>query len=340
MEKILVGMSGGIDSSFSAILLKDLGFQPIGVYMILHNKRDESYHRANIERGQNVCKYLGVQHHILDLGKDFNRYVYEPFIQSYIDGLTPNPCALCNRFIKFGAMLEFGKKLSIEKLATGHYVRSDGEFLYEARDKSKDQTYFLFNIKQETLKSVIFPLSQYLKSEVREEASKFEVIKDLAEQKQESNDICFVDGEYTDILQERIETQIEGKVIKDGQIVGSHKGYMHYTIGKRRGFNVKGALEPHYVKEINPDKNEIVVGLKEDIKVDRVLAKDLNMFIDSKSFDASVKVRYRTNKVPCRVNIIDGVANIELKESVYGVAKGQGAVFYDNEKLLGGGWIC
>jgi tRNA-specific 2-thiouridylase len=333
-------MSGGIDSSFSAILLKDLGFEPVGVYLILHNKRDEDYHRANIKRGQDVSKYLGIKHHILDLTKDFNKHVYEPFIQSYIDGFTPNPCALCNRFIKFGAMMDFANKSSIEKLSTGHYVRTDGEFLYEARDKTKDQTYFLFNINREILPNVIFPLSNYLKSEVRSDAMRFDVIRDLAEQKQESNDICFVDGSYTDILQERINPNIDGEVIKDGEVVGEHKGYMHYTIGKRRGFTVKGALEPHYVKEIIPESNRIIVSSKEDIKVDRVVAKNLNMFTNDLSFDASVKVRYRTQKVPCRVTIDNNQAIIELKESVYGVAKGQGAVFYDGDRLLGGGWIC
>jgi len=340
MQKVLIGMSGGIDSSYSAILLKEQGYEVEGVYLTLHNKKNENYHRENIDRGERVSKYLGIKYHVLDLKDEFESRVYNPFIQSYIKGETPNPCAICNRFIKFGAMLDFAKQNGIDKLATGHYVKTDGEFLYEAVDKSKDQTYFLFNIKSEVLPHILFPLASYLKSDVKKEALNFEVIKDLAEQKQESNDICFVEGNYTDIIKEVKNPNRDGDVIKNGEVVGKHKGYMHYTIGKRKGFTVKGALEPHYVTKIDAESNKIEVGSREDLKTDRVIAKDLNLFTNEKIFDAEVKVRYRTTKVPCSVKIENSIAYIELKESVYGVAKGQAAVLYQGEKLLGGGWIC
>ncbi len=337
MKKVLLGLSGGIDSSYSAYLLQQQGFEVEGVYMILHD-RGANYHEDNIARVEKISKYLNIKYHILDLKDKFSKFVFNPFIQIYIDGKTPNPCAICNRHIKFGAMYEFGKSLGIDKLATGHYLKNDGKFLYQAKDKSKDQSYFLFNIDKNILKNLIFPLGNLLKEKVKAKAKEIEVLKDIAVSK-ESNDICFVDGAYTDILSEFTNPNQSGEVIKDGKVVGVHKGYMHYTIGKRRGFTYEAGQTPHYVTKIIADKNQIEIGEYENLKVTKILAKDLNMFIDELEFKASVKIRYRSKKIECNVKIIDRIAHIELNEPVYGIAPSQAAVFYDDEKLLGGGWI-
>lgn len=338
MQKVLIGLSGGIDSSYSAYLLQKEGYLVEGVYMILHDRGTPNYHEENINRVKKVSEYLGIKYHILDLKDKFNELVFEPFIETYKNGKTPNPCAICNRHIKFGAMYEFAKSLGIDKLATGHYVKSDGEFLYQAVDKSKDQSYFLFNIDKSILKHTIFPLGEFLKEDVKKRAMEISVLKEIAVKK-ESNDICFVDSDYTDILREYVNPDSEGEVVKEGKVVGTHKGYMHYTIGKRRGFKYELAQTPHYVTKIIPEKNQIEVGEYEELKVEKVLVKELNMFTDKKEFRAEVKIRYRSPKVNALVKIDDGIATIILDEPVYGVAPAQAAVFYDGEKLLGGGWI-
>ncbi len=336
MQKVLIGLSGGIDSSYSAFLLQKQGYLVEGVYMILHDRG--TYHSENIERIEEVANYLNIKYHILNLKDEFNKKVFNNFIQTYKDGKTPNPCIVCNRHIKFGAMFEFAKSLGIHKLATGHYVRSDGEFLYQAKDKTKDQSYFLFNIDKNILKHTIFPLGELLKEDVKKNAMQIEVLREIANKK-ESNDICFVDSDYSTILREFINPDIDGEVIKNSEVVGTHKGYMHYTIGKRKGFRYDLAQTPHYVTKIIADKNQIEVGEYEELRVEKILAKELNMFIDKLEFKAEVKIRYRSPKVGALVKINGEIAEIFLDEPVYGVAPSQAIVFYENEKLLGGGLI-
>ncbi len=336
-EKVLVALSGGVDSSFTATLLQREGYEVVGVYMKFH--ANEEYHKKNIANIEKVSKYLGIEYHVLDRIEKFGQNVYEPFVQSYIAGLTPNPCALCNRVMKFNELVGFADELGIQKVATGHYAKTDGSFIYEAKDKTKDQSYFLFNLKKEILPRLLFPLGDWLKEDVKKEAVKIDLLRSIAEQK-ESSEICFVQSSYIDILKEHTEVDLPGEVVdRRGRVIGEHKGYMHYTIGKRKGFRVHGSHEPHYVLDIIPEKNRIVVGKKEELQKRTIVLRSLNMFIDKKSFDAFIKIRYRTHKVPCRVFIDENVAKVELLEPVYGVAKGQAGVLYDEEKVLGGGWI-
>jgi tRNA-specific 2-thiouridylase len=337
MSKVLIGMSGGVDSTISTQILKDQGYDVEGVYMKLHNK--SGYHEENIAKAQKAADFIGVSLHILDLQNEFDDKVFKPFVDNYEKGITPNPCAVCNKNIKFGKMVDFADEIGAEFIATGHYLQHDGQFLYEAKDKNKDQSYFLFNINPSVIPRLLFPLGQKIKTEIKEYAKTIPELKSFGEQA-ESSEICFVETVYTDVLKKYVAVDQEGDVLNlKGEIVGKHKGYMHYTIGKRKGFSVNGAHDPHFVLKIIPELNQIIVGLKEDLSIFVFKIKDLNMFLDQKEIDCSVKIRYRTKSVACHLSIQSNKAIVKLKESVFGVAPGQAAVFYDGEKLLGGGWI-
>jgi len=338
-KKVMVGMSGGIDSSVTAYMLQKEGYEVEGVYLKLHNRND-GYHERNLGYIENVAKFLNIKHHVLDLANKFTAEIYDYFVDEYLSGSTPNPCVKCNKQIKFGSMLKFANENGASYLATGHYAKTDGKFIYEADDKTKDQSYFLSQVDKEALKSMIFPLSNYKKEDiVKFGANLDEVYKKITE-KNESQEICFVETVYTDVIKRHANIDKPGDVLDtNGKVVGTHKGYMHYTIGKRRGFTVKGALEPHFVKELDPKNNTITVGKKEVLEVNTVIATNLNMYLNKKEFDCGVKLRYRSSSTPCSVTIKDNIATINLKEPSFGVASGQLAVFYDDEKVLGSAWI-
>ena len=337
-KKVLVGMSGGVDSTITSLLLKEEGYEVEGLYMKLHSK--PGYHEIHQARAQKAADYVGIKLHVLDLQDVFREKVYKPFIDTYEEGKTPNPCALCNRSLKFGEMINFADSISADFLATGHYIKTDGEYFYRAEDDTKDQSYFLFYVKKENLPRLIFPLGSRHKTDIKKIAASLEGLESFASQP-ESSEICFVETTYTEVLKKHVNVDNVGEVLdKDGNVVGEHKGYMHYTIGKRKGFTVKGAHEPHFVLSMNPEKNQIVVGKKEELECNRVVLDNLNMFNDKKDFKTTVKLRYRTKAVPCHVIIEDDKATVVLKESVFGVARGQAAVFYDDDKLIGGGWIA
>jgi tRNA-specific 2-thiouridylase len=336
--KVLVGMSGGVDSTVTAILLQKEGYEVEGVYMKLHHK--PGYHEENYTKAQRVGEYLGIKVHFHDLSNEFKEEVYDYFVESYKEGLTPNPCVMCNRTIKFGKMVEFADSVDAEFVATGHYIKCDGKFIYMAADPNKDQSYFLCEVKKEVLPRLIFPLGTWVKDDVKAYAADIEILKDLASQK-ESSEICFVENSYDEVLAKHMEINIPGETVdQEGNVVGTHKGYMHYTIGKRRGFTVNGAHDPHFVLEIKPENNQIVVGTKEKLEENAFEVKQINLFKALTEFECMVKVRYRTQSVPCHVVIHEGRAKVTLKEPVFGLAKGQIAAFYEEDKLLGGGVIC
>ncbi|MAD42977.1 MAG: tRNA 2-thiouridine(34) synthase MnmA [Arcobacter sp.] len=338
-KKVMVGMSGGIDSSVTAYMLQKDGFEIEGVYLKLHNRND-GYHEKNLSHIEDIAKFLNIKYHVLDLSEKFMREIYDYFVDSYLEGTTPNPCVKCNKQIKFGAMLKFAQDKGCEFLATGHYVKTDGEFLYEADDKTKDQSYFLSQVNKEAIAYMMFPLSTYKKEDIIKFAQTLSSVYKKITQKNESQEICFVETVYTDVIKKHANIDLPGDVLdEDGNIIGEHKGYMHYTIGKRRGFTVKGAQVPHFVKKLNPKNNTIVVGKKEILEVNEVIANGLNMFIDDTKFKASVKLRYRSASLPCDVIIENNKAIIKLKEPSFGVAAGQLAVFYDEQKVIGSAWI-
>jgi len=337
-KKILVGMSGGVDSTVTSILLQKEGYEVVGVYMKLHNK--PGYHEENFKKVKRVAEYLGVEVHFHDLAAEFKDEVYDYFVDTYKEGLTPNPCVMCNRNIKFGQMVDFATSLGIEKVATGHYIKCDGEFFYMAEDETKDQSYFLAQVRKETLKKLVFPLGTWVKEDVKAYASKIPVLADFATQK-ESSEICFVENDYTEVLERHMNIDLEGEVVdQEGKVVGKHKGYMHYTIGKRRGFTVDGAHDPHFVTAIKPESNQIVVGKKEALEVNSFKIKQINLFEALTEFNSTVKVRYRTRAIPCSVKIEGDEGSVELSEAVFGLAYGQVAVFYDGDKVIGSGVIC
>lgn len=337
MKKVLIGMSGGVDSTVSAMLLKNSGYEVEGVYMRLHAK--PGYHEIHQARAQRAADFVGVKLHILDLEERFDKNVFKPFIDTYKEGRTPNPCALCNRNIKFGAMVEFADSIGADFIATGHYIKSDDKYLYKAADESKDQSYFLFYINPTIVQRLLFPLSDAKKSDIKALAASIDGLESFATQA-ESSEICFVETTYTDLLKDYVDIDKEGEVLdSSGNVVGHHKGYMHYTIGKRKGFYVHGAHDPHFVLEIKPDTNQIVVGKKEDLECNSVVLENINMFDERSEFECEIKLRYRSNGLKCKVKIDGDRAYIELLESAFGVAAGQAGVMYDGDRLLGGGWI-
>jgi tRNA-specific 2-thiouridylase len=340
IKKVMVGMSGGIDSSVTAYMLQKDGYEVEGVYLKLHNRTD-GYHEKNLAYIKDVADFLSLKYHILDLTDKFTAEVYDYFVDSYLEGTTPNPCVKCNRQIKFGAMLDFAKEHGANYLATGHYAKTDGEFFYEADDKTKDQSYFLSQVPKEALPYMMFPLSTYKKEDIIKFGAELNSAYKRITEKNESQEICFVETVYTDVVKKHAKIDIPGKVLDEkGNVVGEHKGYAHYTIGKRRGFSVIGAHEPHFVTKLNPKDNTITVGKKEALEINKVLAENPNMFIDNKEFSCSVKLRYRSVSTPCDVKIEpDNSVIISLKEPAFGVAAGQLAVFYDNQKVIGSAWI-
>ena len=330
-------MSGGVDSTVTSVLLQKEGYEVEGVYMKLHNK--PGYHEENWRKVQKVAAYLGIKVHCYDLSQEFKDNVYEYFVESYKQGLTPNPCVMCNRTIKFGKMVEFADSISADFIATGHYIQCDGEYIYAADDPNKDQSYFLCEVKKEVLPRLIFPLGTWVKPDVKAYAAGIEVLKEFATQP-ESSEICFVENTYDEVLARHMDIDMPGETIDtEGNVVGTHKGYMHYTIGKRRGFFVDGAHEPHFVLDIKPESNQIVVGTREKLEENAFKVKQINLFEDLTEFDCQVKVRYRTRAVPCHVKIEGEEASVALEEPVFGLAKGQVAAFYDGRRLLGGGVI-
>jgi tRNA-uridine 2-sulfurtransferase len=337
VKKVLVAMSGGVDSSITAKLLVDAGYAVHGVYMKLHGGDEK--HRINLENIDKVCAYLGISYTVLDESDRFTKAVIEPFVRAYQNGVTPNPCSICNRVMKFGALVDFADAHGYDYFATGHYVRCDGKFFYEAADETKDQSYFLFNVRPSALTKLIFPLGDMLKVDVKAMAAEIPQIAALSTQK-ESSEICFVETDYVDVLRDYFDTDNGGDVMdEDGNIVGKHKGYANYTVGKRKGFDVPLSGVPLYVKEILPEQNRIVVSQKDAVFAEGAELEDLNIFDVLEEFDCFVKVRYRSEKVPAKVRIEGKNARVFFAQKQFAVAKGQACVFYDGQKLLGGGYI-
>ncbi len=336
--KIALLLSGGVDSSYCAYLLKEQGHEVIGIYLKLHE--DEQKHAINITNVQKVGHNLGIETHIIDAKNLFRTYVYDYFVRSYQEGLTPNPCALCNPLMKFGFAYEKMAEFGCDRLATGHYARVKDGHIQEARDVSKDQSYFLFGLKKEVIANIIFPLGDMFKETIKPLA--FEKLPWLGslETYKESQEICFVDKTYIEILKQHTNVDQKG-LIKDtkGKTIGEHKGYMHYTIGKRKGLVVHGAHDPHFVLNIDAKTNTIVAGKKEELVKSRVVAKNFSLDEHFVEGIYGVKVRYRSPKTKAHVKMENGKIIATLQEGVYGLAAGQALVIYQDDLVLGGGWI-
>ncbi|WP_104685464.1 tRNA 2-thiouridine(34) synthase MnmA [Helicobacter bizzozeronii] len=341
--KIAVLMSGGVDSSYSAYLLKQAGHDLLGLYLKLHDKEEK--HAIYIKNCQEVARSLNIPFEVLDLQEAFKQQVYQAFINSYQQGQTPNPCALCNPLMKFGLGLEFALSQGCEKMATGHYARLQevrGVLrIKEARDLSKDQSYFLYALPQSAIDALIFPLGDLLKSEIKPKALEAMPFLGTLQTYKESQEICFVETSYIDTLKKHLKVDTEG-LVRDasGEVVGTHKGYMHYTIGKRKGFTIKGAHEPHFVMGIVPAQNEIIVGKKEDLAISYIEAQNKSLPPNFQEGTYFVKVRYRSTPTKAHISLKDGIIYAHFGEPVYGVALGQALVIYQKDCVLGGGVIA
>ena len=359
-EKIVVAMSGGVDSSVTAAILNHLGYEVIGVSMKLYEASKASASKTccsgkDIRDARTVAKKIGIKHFIVDYKSRFKQSVIEDFIESYNKGHTPIPCIKCNQTVKFKDMLDFSKSIGCSYLATGHYVKrieEDGRIhLYQANDKTKDQSYFLFATTQNQLKTLRFPLGYFTKQEIRNLAKFFSL--DVAD-KPDSQDICFIpDGNYRDFLKKHSTSSFKQGVIEtvDGTSLGFHNGLANYTIGQRKGIGIggiKGQNEhrPFYVVDINLKNNKVIVGPKDKLKKYFIYLKDLNFCsgdLPLKPFKATIKIRSGMSLVNGEVRISDINKNlgvVELSKPEYGVAPGQACVFYDRrKKMIGGGWI-
>ena len=353
--KVVVGMSGGVDSSLAAALLKKEGYDVIGITFRMWPKEEcgQSSERAccsleAVTRARAVSEDLGIPYYVVDFSADFKKYVVDYFCSEYLKGLTPNPCVICNQKIKFGKMLEKAQSLGASYVATGHYVNAGldkrtGRFLLkEGKDKIKDQSYFLFNLSQEQLKHTIFPLGGLTKDRVRALAKKMKV---RTYNTVSSQDICFVqDKDYDEYIM--IKTGVEARpgsiVDKNGKVLGCHKGIMSYTIGQRRGLGI-AHKEPLYVTEIDIHNNRVVVGVRKELLKRRVIADRLN-WISIKDIEKPMKVeakiRYNHKKAKAVVTKlgVDAV-KVDFDEPQSAPTPGQAVVFYEKNVVLGGGWI-
>ncbi|WP_427366594.1 tRNA 2-thiouridine(34) synthase MnmA [Candidatus Caldatribacterium saccharofermentans] len=343
-QRVLVAMSGGVDSSVACLLLKEAGFEVIGVTMCLGEEGGEARccgARA-VEDARAVCHLLGVPHFVLDFSQDMEDIIIANFIAEYRRGRTPNPCVLCNRHLKFGRLLEYARALGCDFLATGHYAlleKKDGRYVIRRpKDRKKDQTYFLSAIPKEALPFLLFPLGHYTKEEVREIARKAAL--PVAE-KPQSQDLCFIPGgNYREFLLRHLGEERPGNIVtRDGKVLGQHRGIFHYTIGQRRGLGIR-APYPLYVIAINPERNEIVVGRREELLSFGLVVKSFNWLVDEPPRKALVQVRYQQKPQPCFVETGEhGAVTIVFEQPLEMVTPGQVAVLYEGDVLLGGGPI-
>ncbi len=343
MTRVAVALSGGLDSSVTAYLLKTQGYDVIGITGKMTNSNSAE---TVVQNAKAVADYLGIEHYAIDVTKKFQEKVINYFDNSYQNGETPNPCIMCNKFIKWGAIFDYAiNELNADYIATGHYAnikKIDNYYkLYPAKDTKKDQLYFLFQLNQEQLSKTMFPLYSYEKSEIRQIA----IDNNLpSKSSKESQDICFIQKPMTTkkYLLDKF-TQQKGNFvdISTGKILGKHEGYFQYTIGQRKGIGI-AAPEPLYVVDINAKENIVYVGNKNETYRNELILNSLSLSypIDKKEFDALVKIRY--NMQPVKAHVInDNNVTIKFEDPINSIAKGQACVLYDinDGHLIGGNFI-
>ena len=354
-EKVVVGMSGGVDSSVAAYLLKKQGYDVIGVTMQIWQEEDEFVQEENggccglsaVDDARRVAQMIGIPHYVMNFRKDFKDKVIDYFCEEYLNARTPNPCIACNRYVKWEALLKRSISIGADFIATGHYARveqlSNGRYaLRRSATAAKDQTYALYNLTQEQLKRTLMPVGEYTKEEVRVIAEKIGL---LVADKPDSQDICFVqDGNYAAFIEEHTGKKAsEGNfVTSDGTVIGRHKGIIHYTVGQRKGLGLALGY-PAFVLEIRPETNEVVIGTYEESLTTVVRAKQLNfMSVEDLKEPLRVfaKIRYNHKGAWCTVERTkEDEVTCCFEEPQRAVTPGQAIVFYDGEYVLGGGTI-
>lgn len=352
-KKVLLGMSGGVDSSVAAALLKEQGYEVIGVTMRVwedKNIADKGCCSVSaVEDARRVANSLHIPHHVLDFKDIFKAKVVDYFKKEYMRGRTPNPCIACNKHIKFGALLNKALSMGMDYVATGHYGRveydllKDRYILKKAKDAHKDQTYFLYNLTQKQLSRTLLPLGDYTKEEVRQMAENMGL--EAVASKPDSQEICFIpDNDYVRFIEKNTEEEIKSGYFVDlqGNILGEHNGIINYTIGQRKGLGISIG-KPTYVVHIDSDTNTVVLGDNEHVFAKGLIASDLNFIgIDSLESDMKVyaKIRYSAREAPATISPIDGGrVRVLFDEPARAITPGQSVVFYYEDMVVGGGII-
>lgn len=354
-EKVVIGMSGGVDSSVAAYLLKEAGYEVIGVTMQIWQKEDDDTASENggccglsaVEDAKRVAGMLGIPHYVMNFRKEFEENVIQYFMREYLAGRTPNPCIACNRYVKWESLLRRSLQIGAEYIATGHYARveklENGRYaLRRSAASGKDQTYALYSLTQDQLSHTLMPVGDYEKSRVRELAQQLGL---CVAHKPDSMEICFVpDRDYASFIRENSGAEIpEGNfVTADGTVVGRHRGIPHYTVGQRKGLNLSMG-RPVFVTEIRPETNEVVIGDNRELFTDRLICSGLN-FMSVPDIDTELavtaKIRYNHQGAKAVVKRLEkDLAEVIFEVPVRAVTPGQAVVFYDGDYVAGGGTI-
>ena len=354
-KRVLVGMSGGIDSSATCIMLQEQGYEVVGVTMRTWDVASqfaspEQEEPDFILEARALAERLGIEHHVADVREEFKQVIVKYFIEEYMQGRTPNPCVMCNPLFKERILCEWADKTGCAWISTGHYCRLEerngNRYIVAGDDMTKDQSYFLWRLPQEILRRFLFPLGNYTKQEVRKylEEKGFEAKAKGGE----SMEVCFIEGDYRDFLRQQIpdiDTQIGPGYFVDskGVKIGQHKGFPYYTIGQRKGLGI--ALgHPAHVLRINAEKNTVMLGTADDLKTEYMLTEDA-MITDMQELlscsNLTVRIRYRSKPIPCRVLPLEnGQMLIRFLGEASAITPGQSAVFYDGQRVLGGAFIA
>ncbi|HBU69670.1 MAG TPA: tRNA 2-thiouridine(34) synthase MnmA [Elusimicrobia bacterium] len=352
-KNIMVAMSGGVDSSTAAFLLKEQGYETVGVTLKLWHSNDDKRRPGgccsteDISDARRVCNFLGIRHYVLNMEEEFKSCVVDNFAGEYLSGRTPNPCIVCNEKIKFGLLMQKAGQMNFDYFATGHYARVEREagsfVLKKGLDQHKDQSYVLYRLGQSELSKLVLPLGAMKKPEVREIAQKNNI---PAAHKPESQEICFVDDDYADFLSSYIKdfgSKVKpGEVVNsEGKVLGKHKGLVYYTVGQRSGLGISYEY-PLYVVKLDTKNNSLVVGRKQEV-YSRDMEVEYVSWVSGKEpalpLECDVKIRYLHRQAPAVVSSCENGVKVNFKEPQMAITPGQSAVFYRGETALGGGLI-